>query len=79
MNRIVAVREVEPQGMQTPCGFIPKGSDEMGYGKKIHTRYEVMYSDSKKWYKVYCACFSNVGSLYTSRGYDGVELALSKR
>jgi len=79
MSKIVSVREVQPDGVQTLCGFIPKGVNQMGYGKKIHTRYEVQYSDSKRWYKVYCTCYSNVGTFYTSRGFDGVELALSKR
>lgn len=33
-----------------------------GYGKKIPTAYMVRFNN--RWYRVYCAIFSNIGSLY---------------
>lgn len=64
------LRIVECPGRKTPMGFIPKGQGEDGYGKKISTRFEVMIEgQGKRWYKVYCSCFSNVASFYTTQGY----------
>ena len=33
-----------------------------GYGHKLVTEYKVHYNN--KWYRIYCHCFSNIGSLY---------------
>lgn len=40
-----------------------------GYGKKIPTEYTVKYN--RRYYRVYCCIFSNVGTCYiTSKGTD---------
>jgi len=38
-----------------------------GYGSKIPTRYMVRTIDSK-WRRVYCAIYSNIGTLYVMHG-----------
>lgn len=76
LSKIVSVRDANVNGFHTPCGFWPKGMEADGYGKKIQQRWEVRYADSKRWYRVYAACFSNVASFYTCRGYIGVESAI---
>ncbi len=43
----------------------PMFSSASGYGRKMPTRYMVRIGS--RWYRVYCACFSNVGSLYIVR------------
>ena len=40
-----------------------------GYGSKIPTRYMVRTID-QKWRRVYCATFSNVGTLYVMHGKE---------
>lgn len=37
-----------------------------GYGSKIPTRYKVQYR--KKWYRVYCSIYSNIGTCYIFTG-----------
>ena len=68
---IVNLRLVKCEGFHTlTLGFIPKGQGQDGYGKKIHTEYEVqLRGEGERWYKVYASCFSNVACFYTSRGY----------
>jgi hypothetical protein len=41
--------------------------DSTGYGSKIPTRYMVRTIDSK-WRRVYCAIYSNIGTLYVMHG-----------
>ena len=36
-----------------------------GYGRKLQTHY--MIRIGTRWYRVYCVCYSNVGSLYIIR------------
>ena len=67
---IIALSIVQCPGRRTPWGFVPKGAGEEGYGKKIHTEYEVkLRGQGERWYKVYAGCFSNVSSYYTAKGY----------
>ena len=68
---IVALRIVQCLGRHNPLlGFIPRGARYDGYGKKIHTEYEVkLRGHGERWYKVYAVCFSNVASFYTVQGY----------
>ena len=73
---IVAVRDAPVPGRHTPCGFFPKGMRANGYGRRIQQRWEIQYTDSKRWYKVYAMCLTNVASFYTSRGFSGVENAI---
>lgn len=40
------------------------GQSQMGYGRKISTDRMLMFDDNKRKYRVYCAIFSNSGSLY---------------
>jgi hypothetical protein len=73
------VREVQCPGQQHPVlGFIPKGAGLDGYGKKISTRWQVRYTYNGPWYAVFCTIFSNNGSLWTSKGSAGVELAIHR-
>jgi hypothetical protein len=73
---VTNVREVPCKGIHTPVGFIPHGVGEDGYGKKVSTRWEVQHAGcGEHWYKVYCACFSNVGVMYTARSCN-VEAAI---
>ena len=39
-----------------------------GYGGKIPTRYKIKLFGNPRWYRVYCAIFSNAGTLYIVRG-----------
>ena len=41
-----------------------------GYGSKIPTRYMVRFND--KWRRVYCAIFSNIGTLYIGKLTDNL-------
>ncbi len=40
------------------------GRNVSGYGNKMPTQYKVRFQGKGKWYRVYCVCFSNVGSIY---------------
>jgi hypothetical protein len=44
----------------------PYGQDQFGYGRKIATRYMVRIGGRGPWYRVYCTCFSNVGSVWVT-------------
>ena len=35
-----------------------------GYGSKLRTSFMVQLDAKQRWYRVYCICYSNVGSLY---------------
>lgn len=54
--------------MRTGSGYCaadacaPRNNSATGYGSKIPTSYRVAYEG--RLYRVYCACWSNVGSLY---------------
>lgn len=37
------------------------------YGSKIDSGFKIKLKDSKRWYKVYYACFSNCGTAYIKR------------
>lgn len=50
------------ESKQDDCPPYGQGSD--GYGKKIATRYLVRFDNRGPWRRVYCVCYSNVGSLY---------------
>ena len=68
--RIRELRLVECAGWKTPLGFIPKGQNQYGYGRKMSTEYEVKLEGcGERWYKVYAVCISNVASYYTTQGY----------
>jgi len=43
----------------------PRHNSASGYGAKIPTRYMVRVGNY--WRRVYCACWSNVGTLYIMR------------
>lgn len=40
------------------------GRDALGYGRRIPTRYMVRLTDSRRWRRVYCCCYSNAGTCY---------------
>lgn len=42
----------------------PKGQNAEGYGNKIQMPYLVRLNGKDRWHRVYCAIWSNVGSLY---------------
>lgn len=50
------------ESKHSECRSYGQGSD--GYGRKIATRYMVRLNHRGPWRRVYCCCFSNVGSLY---------------
>lgn len=56
-----------------PCGpavkrtEAPRNPSRTGYGSKIPTAYMVRTVDSV-WRRVYCACYSNVGTRYVMHG-----------
>jgi hypothetical protein len=37
---------------------------QSGYGSKLPTSYMVQLPGSSRWYRVYCACYSNAGTCY---------------
>jgi len=41
-----------------------------GYGSKIPTQYMVRFND--KWRRVYCAVYSNIGTLYIGKRSDNL-------
>jgi len=43
-----------------------------GYGSKIPTRY--MLKMDNRWYRVYCICYSNSGSLYVLKNKETLYL-----
>jgi hypothetical protein len=69
--RIRELRLVECEGIHNSLlGFIPKGQNQYGYGRKISTEYEVKLEGcGERWYKVYAVCISNSASFYTIQGY----------
>lgn len=46
--------------------FVPRSNSVSGYGSKLPTRKMVKYG--KRWYRVYCACYSNAGTCYIIAG-----------
>lgn len=52
------------EGLNTPCGFIPKGMGKNGYGSRIHTEYKVKLKGENIWRKVFAQCFTNAASFY---------------
>ena len=49
-------------------GEAPRNRSRTGYGSKIPTSYRVQVDGGRRWYRVYCICHSNVGSLYILPG-----------
>ena len=49
-------------------GDAPVNRSRTGYGSKIPTSYCVQVDGGRQWYRVYCICHSNVGSLYILPG-----------
>lgn len=45
---------------------LPYGQSPSGYGRKIATHYLVRLNGGP-WRRVYCTCFSNVGSVWVTR------------
>lgn len=45
----------------------PRNPSVSGYGKKIPTQWRVRTIDNK-WRRVYCAIYSNIGTLYVMHG-----------
>jgi len=45
-------------------GDAPMCLSMTGYGRKIPTGYRVQIEGSRRWYRVYCHCYSNIGTLY---------------
>lgn len=41
-----------------------QGQDGMGYGSAIPTDVMLQFAETKKKYRVYCTCYSNVGSMW---------------
>lgn len=56
-------KTVEKPVKRNGLGHSPGQSDD-GYGKKITTDRCIVFSDSKRLYRVYAACFSNAASHY---------------
>ena len=49
-------------------GDEPINRSVTGYGSKLPTCYRVQVDGGRRWYRVYCICHSNVGSLYILPG-----------
>jgi len=45
-----------------------------GYGRKIPTSRMVRLPSAKRWRRVYCAIFSNIGTCYVQSGSDWIVL-----
>lgn len=45
-----------------------------GYGRKIPTRMMVKIPGSPRWRRVYCAIFSNIGTLYVLKRKDWIVI-----
>ena len=43
-----------------------------GYGARIPSRYMVQING--KWRRVYCRIYSNIGTLFIGRKYDGTQI-----
>jgi hypothetical protein len=57
-----------PSLMVTPP---PPVRSATGYGRKLPTRYKVRTID-QRWRRVYCCCFSNVGTCYIVQNGENV-------
>ena len=53
---------------EAPLWFHVRGlmQTASGFGSRLKTTYKVL--DGKKWKRVYCICYSNVGSTYIITG-----------
>jgi hypothetical protein len=49
---------------------IPKNRSVSGYGNKLPTPYVLKFSGSKRWYRIYAICYSNIGSLYVIKNKE---------
>lgn len=47
---------------QTPIS--PYQQTANGYGGKLKTSYMIKLDNGYRWYRVYCMCYSNSGSIY---------------
>jgi hypothetical protein len=56
--------EGKPFALPTRQTKAPKHRSLTGYGSKIPTRYLVLPPWSKQWQRVYCYCYSNIGTCY---------------
>ena len=45
-----------------------------GYGRKIPTARKVRLPGSKRWRRVYCCVYSNVGTNYVQQGKDWIVI-----
>lgn len=54
------------------------GMTQTGYGKKLPTPYMVQWEG--KWRRVYCACFSNNGTMYIRgpRGESDIVVSIDR-
>ena len=69
MNRIEIIKDengqyVEREFVYAPLWWHEKGLSQTrsGYGSKLTTPYKVEYKGNMR--RVYCVCYSNIGSLY---------------
>ncbi len=68
-GQLVRLEIAAPSVMERPMRHHIQGVTwtETGYGAKIPTKYMVRTIDSH-WRRVYCAIYSNVGTLYVMHG-----------
>lgn len=45
-----------------------------GYGRKIPTRTRVRLPNSRRWRRVYCCIYSNIGTCYVTAGKDWIVI-----
>ena len=54
----------------------PRFYSASGYGSRIPTEYMVW--SASRWRRVYCVCWSNVGSLYIGRGDSKIFVSIDR-
>lgn len=52
-----------PERAEVRTTDVPRsGQTQSGYGKRLPTQY--MIKRGTRWHRVYCVCYSNIGTLY---------------
>jgi hypothetical protein len=70
------MQTVHVEHKHAPLWFHERGlmQTSTGYGSKLKTEYMIKYNN--RWRRVYCACFSNVGTCYVL--IDGEKIIITE-
>jgi hypothetical protein len=63
-NRVLYVEDLHQVTAAKQTETSPYQQTASGYGSKLQTSYMIQLDAKPRWYRIYCICYSNVGSLY---------------